>query len=949
MTPERHKQICDLLYQALDLDADERDSFLNRVCFSDISLRQEVDSLLSSSENVRANFLRSSVRRLTLEPGTKLGDYNVECLLGSGGMGEVYRARDQRLARDVAIKVLPSYVSSDRKTLWRFEQEARAAAALNHPNILAVFQMGEHQGAPYLVSELLEGETLRDRIQRGPMLPDKAVTLAVQIARGLTAAHERGIVHRDLKPENLFVTTDGRVKILDFGLAKLNQSSLKRETATDPGAVMGTLGYMSPEQARGQPADARSDIFAFGVVFYEMLTGRRAFQRDTTADAMSAILNEDPPAMSRIIPNLPPALQRVVQRCLKKSPEERFQSAADVVRELEIPVSNSGRSALKALVVAALVVVIVIIVIQRKGLLRLGHASFYQASPAGKTSRALLERNLTANLPDNPVKAAAISRDGKYVAYTDNAKKVNLLLVDSGDVRPLTLDSSYEPVDWFPDGVHLLLKHSRGQPGLWKFSTWDSSLQKLWEGPMGGAGSGPVRNAAVSPDGSRIAFIKGELLREIWLMGAEGEEPRRVLEFSEQDSVWNIVWSPSGQRLAYIRLRGTFANHESVLETCDLAGSGRAAVLSEPMLWGRDGLGGVSWLADGRIVYSVSTKLGEYNLRSIMVNSNVEGPIGKPEPLTDWRDLAAAGFQSTGDGKRIIALKRHSEDAIYVGDLDSQAGGFNTKRLMAQSWRNAATAWMKDSKGILGQTKRNGRLTIFRQDMNADMPETLITGLESYTDPVLSATGRLLYNAYQPADVGTDARNWQLMSTPIDGGPRSVLMTGHFTYDCSSLGPGSCVVANLEDNQLVFSSLDPVKGKGAEIARVPYRAEDRPHWSLSPDGSKIAMVETGGESSKIKILNLADGAITSLPIHGSGWKFLTGISWAADGKRLFAITLSELSSALVSIDPGGRLAVLLEVDPGQSLLFLPIPSPDGRFLAFTKTTYVSDLVLLENF
>ena len=285
---------------------------------------------------------------VALQPGMRLGDYEIQKLIGSGGMGEVYRAHDSRLGRDVAIKVLPSFVSSDAERLRRFEQEARAAAALNHPNILAVHQMGTYKGAPYLISELLEGGTLRDQLVRGPLPIRKVIDYGVQIARGLAAAHEKGIVHRDLKPENLFVTKDGRVKILDFGLAKLVRSrklapdsTLTIETETEPGVVMGTVGYMSPEQVRGNAADHRSDIFGFGAILYEMLSGKRAFQKPSSAETMSAIVNEDPPAISQLAVSVPPALQRIVHRCLEKNPEQRFQSASDLAFALEA-LSDSG-------------------------------------------------------------------------------------------------------------------------------------------------------------------------------------------------------------------------------------------------------------------------------------------------------------------------------------------------------------------------------------------------------------------------------------------------------------------------------------------------------------------------------------------------------------------------------------------------------------------------------
>ncbi len=258
-------------------------------------------------------------------------------------MGEVYRAKDPRLGRDVAIKVLPASFSSDADRLRRFEQEAKAAGVLNHPNITAVYDIGSHDGAPYVVQELLEGETLRLALASGHLPPRAAIDYATQIAQGLAAAHDKGIVHRDLKPENLFVTKEGRVKILDFGLAKLTEVGQSGgatnlptvASGTEPGVVMGTLGYMSPEQVKGRPADARSDIFAFGAILYEMLSGKRAFHTDSAGETMAAILKEDPPDLSVTNQNVSPGLERILRHCLEKNPERRFQSASDIAFALE--------------------------------------------------------------------------------------------------------------------------------------------------------------------------------------------------------------------------------------------------------------------------------------------------------------------------------------------------------------------------------------------------------------------------------------------------------------------------------------------------------------------------------------------------------------------------------------------------------------------------------------
>jgi serine/threonine protein kinase len=276
---------------------------------------------------------------MALSAGRRLGPYEILEPLGAGGMGEVYRARDPRLEREVAIKVLPEELCRDPERLRRFETEALAAATLNHPNILDVHDTGAEEGVPYIVSELLEGETLRERLRSAALPPRKAINYAVQIAQGLAAAHEKEILHRDLKPENLFLTKDGRVKILDFGLAKLRDPQLpagsllsQQETVpwTSPGVVLGTVGYMSPEQVRGDPVDARADVFSFGAVLYEMLSGQRAFRGETPVQTMNAILSEDPPTLSSVNPALPPVLERIVHRCLEKQPEDRFHSAHDI-------------------------------------------------------------------------------------------------------------------------------------------------------------------------------------------------------------------------------------------------------------------------------------------------------------------------------------------------------------------------------------------------------------------------------------------------------------------------------------------------------------------------------------------------------------------------------------------------------------------------------------------
>jgi Tol biopolymer transport system component len=410
---------------------------------------------------------------MSLAAGTRLGPYEIVAPLGAGGMGEVYRARDPRLGREVAIKVLPAEFSADPERLNRFEQEARAAAALNHPNILAVYDIGQHDGAPFIVSEVLEGETLRERLRPGALPVRKAVEYAVQIAHGLAAAHEKGIVHRDLKPENIFVTEDNRVKILDFGLAKLTQAEPASGGAsalpttppnTQAGVVLGTIGYMSPEQVRGLTADYRADIFALGAVMYEMLSGQRAFGGETTMDTMMAIAKEDPPDLPAAERHIPPALARCVNRCLEKSPAARFQSTRDlafaleglstqsdsgsteriVTGPLERPGAAAGRSQLFAWGVA---------VVSLAATATLGVIHFREAPPAQPSVRF--------QIPPPGASAAqmfTLSADGRSLAFTANAGGPNQVWVramDTLEARALAGTNEATYPFWSPDGAYL--------------------------------------------------------------------------------------------------------------------------------------------------------------------------------------------------------------------------------------------------------------------------------------------------------------------------------------------------------------------------------------------------------------------------------------------------------------------------------------------------------------
>jgi eukaryotic-like serine/threonine-protein kinase len=404
---------------------------------------------------------------MSLTSGTKLGPYEIQAPLGAGGMGEVYRAKDTRLGRDVALKILPESFAREIDRLRRFEQEARAVAALNHPNILAIHDIGQHEGLPFLVSELLDGESLRAALDRGALPQRKAIEYGVQITHGLAAAHEKGIVHRDLKPENIFVTKDGRIKILDFGLAKLAQKvgaepdeMTLTSANTAAGMVMGTASYMAPEQVRGEVADPRTDIFAFGAVLYEMLSGQRAFHRDTAAETMTAVLKDDPPDLSQSSDStrlISPALERIVRRCLEKSPEQRFQSARDLSFALGALSGTEGSTAVRAAVAPTRRISVLPWLVAALALVAVAAVTWFVARRPQPTPRM----QFALAVPDEMnISHMALSRDGTilvFVSPEENSAMPMLYVQHIGSpsvtLLPGTQGASYPFLS--PDGAYV--------------------------------------------------------------------------------------------------------------------------------------------------------------------------------------------------------------------------------------------------------------------------------------------------------------------------------------------------------------------------------------------------------------------------------------------------------------------------------------------------------------
>ena len=547
-------------------------------------------------------------RLSALTPGTRLGPYEILAAIGAGGMGEVYRARDTRLGRDVAVKIVPPAVAANADALARFERETRAVAALSHPNILTIHDVGRSDGTVYAVLELLEGQTLRARLDGGALPQRKALEIAAQMARGLAAAHDKQIAHRDLKPENIFVTADGSVKILDFGLARQTGApvvapradSATMAPSTEPGVVLGTVGYMAPEQVRGEPSDHRADIFALGCVLYEMLTGRRPFQRDTGAETMTAILKEDPPDPDKAGVVVAPGVLRTLRRCLEKRPEERFQSARDLAFALEsameISSASGGRAAagdrapelkfgptygrtygraiaLGFVVGAALAGLVAMVMLRQR--------------PAETASSQPEFRRLAFDL--GTVRDARFMPDGQSVIYgaawngdplrifmtrTDSQESVRLSLPDA---RLLSISKSGE--------LAISLGHTfegwMGMGTLARSSMLGSAPRVLLEN---------IREAEWSPDGAELAIVRR-------VGGLEQLEfPAGQVLYKSSGFISDIRFSPDGTRIAFTD-HPLFADDAGAVSMVDRAGQ-------RTVLWdGFISVRGLAWSADGTEIW----------------------------------------------------------------------------------------------------------------------------------------------------------------------------------------------------------------------------------------------------------------------------------------------------------------------------------------------------------
>ena len=805
---------------------------------------------------------------MPLAPGTKLGQYEIISPLGAGGMGEVYRARDPKLGRDVAIKILPTFLSRDPDRMRRFEQEARAAAALNHPNILAVFQMGSEDGISYLVSELLEGTTLRDLLLRGPVPARKAVEYATQVAHGLAAAHEKGIVHRDLKPENLFLTKDGRIKILDFGLAKIVQPSPSAPAnptlteGTEPGVVLGTVGYMSPEQVRGEISDGRADLFALGAVLHELLTGKRAFHKSTSAETMTAILNEDPPPISQIVPAIPPGLQKVVQRCLEKTPQQRFHSASDLAFALEaLSDSGSGPSAVLTPVQSrskrswTVVAIIALAIVA-------GLAFWLTRNPAVPVVESVTE--LTN---DGQVKPGSMEADASRVYFNEGPEgsyriaQVSVNGGQSGQIASTILNPTIAGLS--ADGSSLLVMS--GGFITQRETMW---LVPLPAGEARRLGDTDVYEAGLFPDG-RLLYRSDA---GIFSASKDASSPRKLDELSKHKVLPRV--SPDGQHLAFLHYEGN--SDDWTIEESRADGTEMHAILrSRPDL--PVNVCCLRWNADGKYLLFRAKSQGRWELWTFSRQKPLFGRDSLPVRLTNG-PLSYSTFTESRDAKQIFAVgtmlrgemqhydEKSRQFVPFFGGISAVDPTFSRDgKWMAYQAYPEHTLWRSRTDGseklqltyppvLVGFARispdgtkvafSDHQGTTYLVSMNGGTPKKLCDGASA---PDWSPDSNLLVLTVPSGDA------WSARVIDTRDGSLTDIPDSHDALG-AWFGSQDTLIATRND-QSKFSRYDFKTRKWSDIVASP---EKFVNWETSPD-FKYFIYSTGGSNPTAFRIRLPDG------------------------------------------------------------------------------------------
>ena len=883
MTPERYQRIGELFDQALELSPEQRADWLNHATGEDTGLRAEVEKLLANHVDSKEFLSRPAMdvaaallaRNQTTSPVSKqISHYPILSLLGVGGMGEVYLARDPRLNRKVALKVLPETIAGDADRLRRFEQEAFAASALNHPNILTIFEFGAEGKTHFIASEFVQGETLRDKIQGDRLTLSETLDLTIQIASALHAAHEVGIIHRDIKPENIMVRPDGIIKVLDFGLAKLTETSgsfldansTPTRLRTTEGAVVGTTRYMSPEQARGWQVDARTDIFSLGVLLYELVAGRPPFEGPSASDVIASILTQQPLPLSRYSSAVPVELERIIAKALAKDPKERYQSTKDLLLDLkglkqrldfEAELARSGQRSEHATRVVPL-----------------------------RESPATAHRG--AALPQAELKRARTTAGLLSIAKSRKRLAVMTLVGSVAAVAGL--------IFWLSQFSAHKAPSLPAIPRIIPFTTF----------------SGAADQPAFSPDGSQIAFTwdggNGDNV-DIYVKLIGAGVPLRLTTNPAEDV--SPAWSPDGRYVAFLRRLPT---ENDLFIVPALGGTERKLGKTKP------GLSRLAWSPDGKFL-AIVDRPSPQDQNSIFLLSAEDGELQR---LTSPSESTSDDFPAfSPDGKTLAFVRSggFSSEDIY---LISMSGG-DLRRLTTDDRRINSLAWTADGREIVFSSNRGGPFTLWRVAVSGGTPEWVeAIGQNAYSPAISRQGNRLAYNVSF-----LDSNIWRLDRTAGRQNSPAKLISSTRQDHSPQFSPDGKRIVFVSDR----SGSDDIwvcESDGSHPVQLTFSdgpVNGTPRWS--PDGLQIVFDARPAGNSDIYVISAEGGKPRPLVLDPSHDVMP---SWSRDGSWIYFCSNRSGAFQVWKIPAAGGQAVQVTQQGG----FEAFESPDGKLLYYTK-------------
>jgi Tol biopolymer transport system component len=944
MTPERWRRITAVFHAARGRDAAVRDAYLDDACASDPTLRAEVEALLAA-DGEAAGFGDRAVYTVEgeapLAPGTNLGPYRVEALLGVGGMGEVYRARDSRLGRDVALKVLPRQLASDPVRRERLLKEARSAAALNHPNICTVHEVGHADDRDYVVFEHIEGQTLASVTRPGGLPLRELMDIFLPLSDALAYAHQRGLVHRDLKPANMMVSTRGLPKILDFGVAKGARTAGGAGAATqttEHGLVIGTVGYMSPEQALGRHVDSSSDVFSFGCVMYELATGRRAFEGATYAEVTDAVLHAEPPPLSQLRPDLPRSLGQIVRRCLRKDAGARYQQMAAVAAELRdlqagrhAGSSWLGRTADRIAASAA------------------GGQPRVLAAVAGGLAVLVLAWALSRLAGDAPVPrlvnpmqvtvAASLedyptwSPDGRMLAYESNESgnwDIWVAPVGGGSAVNRTGDHRGEDryPSWSPDGAQIAFWSNRSAEGYYLVPALGGPVQRLVSTKSGPGYYSPPQWSA---DGSELAYMMYEargtrLDAFVEILSLATRRTRRIRLPGSTETRFDLAWSRDGRHLAYVDAGSE--SETGQLRLLRLADGGTAALTDT-----RANVRGPTFSADGRHVFYGANLVGAADVWRQRISDRGE-PIGDPQRVTTAVEVRHAAFSP--DGRRLAISKGRWVANIWAVPLLAQR---------TATWTDAEQITFEHAFIEFLDVSRDGRRFLFSSDRAGNQDIWTMTAGGEMTrltaDPAPEWAPRWSPDEREIAFYASRAGDREIWVMPAGGGPGRQLTSAPGLDATPAWSPdGRTLVFRSErtGNSEIWT-VTPDGGAERQVTHDP-NAEYGP--AFSPDGRSLAYSSTRGGALELWWQPLDGGAAQRLsrsptvsPVWSPDGRALY-FSSAQDPPRVWGLSLDDRRERIVA-DLGGR----------RGSLSFQAPATDGKNLYFSWRADVGDIWVMD--